>query len=440
MKEKLKLVNNFFKRDIWHITPKDLSPGRFFLIRLLKIIFVSIRGFLEDKIQLRASALTYYSLLAIIPVLAMIFGIAKGFGLDGQIENILNSAFEGQEQIVEYLLSFTERMLDNTRGGVLAGVGVVILFWAVIKVLNQIEGSMNDIWQIKKHRTWIRKFTDYISMMLFAPLFVVLISSLNVYVVRYFEKATEIFSFLSLFGPIVLRFIPWVLIWTLFTLIYMIMPNTKVKFSSALFAGIVAGTLFQLLQWGFINLQIGVSKYNAIYGTFAALPIFVFLMQLSWIVVLFGSELAFANQNIENYEIENESLKISVNFKKQIALLILHTIIIRFKAGEKPFTSSAIAHELNIPIRLVRQILFDFTQSHLVMEVSADNTKEKFYMPAMDISRISVAMVYDRLDNLGDDNPIKPQESLTYKNIIQIHKNLILQQEKLAADKLIMDI
>lgn len=440
MNQKLELLINFVKRDMWHITPKDLTPGRFFLIRLLKVIFVSVKGFLEDKIQLRASALTYYSMLAIIPVLAMVFGIAKGFGLDSQIENLLNSAFEGQQQIADYLLKFSSRMLEKTRGGVLAGIGVVILFWAVIKVLNHIEGSMNDIWQIKKPRTWIRKFTDYFSMMLFAPLIFILISSLNVYIVRYFEKATEVISFLTVFSPIVIRFVPWVLIWLLFTLVYMIIPNTKVNFKSALFAGIVAGTLFQLLQWGFINLQVGVSKYNAIYGTFAALPIFVLLMQLSWIVVLFGAELAFANQNIENYEIETESLRVSNNYKKELSVLILNRILNNFKVGGKPYSSSVLAHELNIPVRLVRDILYDIAEAGLILEISENNSKERAFMPVMDISVITVEMVYSRIDNLGCDDYVKPLKTKEFEEVEKINYEMSLKLKESSGNKLVKDV
>jgi membrane protein len=181
------------------------------------------------------------------------------------------------------------------------------------------------------------------------------------------------------------------------------MPNTKVKFKAGFMAGIVSGTIFQFVQWAYINFQIGVAKYGAIYGSFAALPLFLVWLQISWLVVLFGAELAFAIQNVETYEFEQDSLSISQSHKKLIALLITNFLVKRFCRGDKPSDAPEISRKLEIPIRLVRQILFELVESNILSEViKEEEAKEVAYQPARGVDTLTVKQVGDALDNRGN--------------------------------------
>jgi len=330
---------NFVTVDIWRIRLEDLPFGKSFLIKQLRIFLLTVRGFDEDKCFTRASSLTFYTLLSIVPVAAILFAVAKGFGFESRLKRELFERFSGdaQQEVLWKVFDFAESMLQATKGGVMAGIGLVILFWSVINVLSQIEASLNDIWEIKESRTWGRKFSDYLAVMLISPILVLVSSSVTVFITTQITQLTHQIKLLGAISPLIFlsfKLIPYVLIWILFTIIYVLMPNTKVNLKSGLVAGIIAGTIFQIVQWGYISFQIGTAKYNAIYGSFAALPLFLMWVQISWWVVLFGAELSFANQNIGTYEYEPDSNKVSPGFKKVLTLQIAHLLIKNFASGQ----------------------------------------------------------------------------------------------------------
>jgi len=213
------------------------------------------------------------------------------------------------------------------------------------------------------------------------------------------------FSIFDALGPFIfflLSLLPYCTIWIMFTFVFIFMPNTKVKMKSGFLAGIVAGTIFQLVQWFYINFQIGVAKYGAIYGSFAALPLFLLWLQVSWLVVLFGAELSFAHQNVETYEFEQDCLSASYSFKKLLSLLTTHLVIKNFCKGKEPWDASRISHELEIPIRLVRQILFELVESGILSEVTKDDHKDAAYQPATDIGILTVKYVVESLEQRGN--------------------------------------
>jgi len=272
----------FLKNDVWRIQAKSLSRSKAFLIRQLRILVLSLRGVSEDNCHLRASALTVYSLLAVVPVFAMLFGIAKGFGFEKILEKELFERLEGNEEVVTRIIDFSRALLENTQGGVMAGIGIILLFWAIIKVLGYIESSFNDLWGIKKGRSFGRKVTDYLSIMLICPFLFIMSSTVTVLISGKVEVFIQKITILGAVAPAIffmLKFLPYLAIWVLFTFMYIFMPNTKVNFMSGLLAGLIAGAMFQIFQLVYINLQVGVTRYNAIYGSFAALPLFLVWLQ-----------------------------------------------------------------------------------------------------------------------------------------------------------------
>ncbi|MBU1863664.1 MAG: YihY/virulence factor BrkB family protein [Candidatus Omnitrophica bacterium] len=399
-------IKQFLTVDIWRMRLKTLPRSRSILINSLRIILLALRGFAEDKCMLRASALTFFSLLSIVPVVAMAFGIAKGFGFEKILEAQLIEKFQGQEEVVGRVIEFAQAFLENTKGGLIAGIGIVLLFWTVIKVLGNIEYSFNDIWGIKTPRTLIRRFSDYLAIMLICPILLILSSSITVFVTSQVALVTEKIALLGAFSSLIMimvNIIPYGVLWLLFSFIYIVMPNTKVKFSSGIFAGIIAGTIYQVVQWVYVAFQVGASKYGAIYGSFAALPLFLVWLQMSWLIVLFGGELSFAHQNVETYEFEPDCLRVSYAFKRLVSLRVVHTVVKQFTAGEKPMTASQLSHALEIPIRLLQQILFELIASGILVEVKQDDERMTAYQPARDSAVLTIQYVIEALDSRGSD-------------------------------------
>jgi membrane protein len=397
---KIKSIND----AIWHTPLTELSRGKTFLIKQGRIILLSARGFLNDNVQLRASALTLYSLLAVIPVAAIAFAIAKGFGLDQDLEREIAKNFESHQEVLSWLLTNARNALQETKGGYIAGVGIIILFWSVMELLGNIESSFNHIWQIRSSRPWYRKFTDYLTIMLIAPVLLILSSSATVFITTQLSDFMINAPILDFFKPIIsflFKFIPYFLTWIVLTLLFIVMPNAKVKFWSAMVAGIVAGTILQILQWLYIDLQFGISKLSTIYGSFAAIPLLIIWLQASWTVVLLGAELSFANQNVSRYEFESEALNISNSQKRSLIIMIMHYIIGNFAAGERPVSAETIAQHLKIPVRLVNDILQDLNNVGLVSVIHENEKKERLFQPGMDINKLTISFVLTRLDMNG---------------------------------------
>ncbi len=435
--DRIQQIKNFFEKDIWKISIKDKHPVLSFLIKQGRILFVAVRGFYEDKIQLRASALSFYTLISIVPILALVFGIAQGFGLQEYLRTILIEKFHEHEDLLKLLLGFVEKYLGRINGGYITGIGLVILFWSVMKVLGNIEESFNDIWRIKKSRMFTRKFTDYISLVVIAPVLLIIASSFNVSRLESISDSIPFLRYLDSFLKILVTVLSFTLIWFVFTLVYIVIPNTKVKFVPALIAGILAGTMFQLLQWGYVNFQSLLSGYGAIYGTFAALPLFMLWLELSWLIVLLGAEISFAYQNEVHYEQEAEGTTVSLKDKKILMLMVTRKIIRNFVEGRPAMNASEIAADLSIPVRLVRDVIYILLNSKIIIETINQEMREVAYQPAIDPSVITVSFVIDETDKLGHqvnfDNDTPDKEKISdivesfYNDIRQSPKNLLLK-------------
>ena len=401
---------NFVKTDIWRMRLKNYPPTHSFLIRQLRIIVLATRGFIENNCKYRASALTFYSLLSIVPVLAMMFGIAKGFGFEKNVETQILKSLQGQEEVASRIINFSNSLLQNASGGFIAGVGIIILFWTIISVLSNIESAFNEIWGVKKPRSLGRKFSDYLSIMLVCPFLLVVSSSATVVISSQARLLIQKLGFLSQSAsPLLLslNLLPYLAIWITFIFIFIFMPNAKVRLKSGILAGIVAGTVFQLAQGVYIDFQIGVANYGAIYGSFAALPLFLIWLQISWFIVLFGAELSFAHQNVDTYEFEQDCLSVSHSFKTLLSLLIAHLLVKNFCKAQKPLDDAEISHVLDIPIRLVRQILYELTESGIISEVRQHEEKNIAYQPACDVDQLTIKYVIDSLGRRGNtDIPV----------------------------------
>lgn len=240
-----------------------------------------------------------------------------------------------------------------------------MLLWTVINLVSNIEITFNRIWGVKKARNMYRKITDYFSMFLLMPILIVVSGGLSIFMSTML-KQIEDFVLLAPIMKFLIRLIPFVLTWFMFTGLYIFMPNTKVKFKHALISGILAGSAYQAFQFLYISSQLWVSRYNAIYGSFAALPMFLLWLQISWTICLFGAELTFAGQNIRNFSFDKDTQNISRRYRDFISILIMSLIAKRFEQNEPPYTSEQLADEHQIPIRLTNQTLYQLQEINLI--------------------------------------------------------------------------
>jgi membrane protein len=409
--EVIKRVITFLTVDIWKVPLEDLSRARAMLVNQLRILVLSLRGFQEDKLNVRASALTYYTLLSVVPVVAIVFGIAKGFGFEKMIEDALYNNYPGYETVIGKIVEYANSLLENTQGGILAGVGIVVLLYTLIKVLGNFEAAFNDIWNLHKDRSFVRKFSDYTAIMIITTVAMVIYNSFAGLLSSRLMGFLDSTIFKEAQGPLswlLFNILPFILIWGLLTFIYIVLPNTRVSFKSAFYAAVVAGTLYRIVQWIYISFQIGVSRHNAIYGSLAALPLFLIWIQLSWLIVLVGAEISFAIQNVNMYKSEIDSLHINWRSKMRLGLLVAWKVVRNFADGYPPMTAAQIAEDLGMPVRLARQVLSELADEGMFSKVEQNKGQDSAFQPACDLNYFSVKCVVDTLERLGsDDVPVK---------------------------------
>jgi len=279
-------------------------------------------------------------------------------------------------------------------------------------------------------------------MLIVAPILLVASSSATVFISTYLEQLANDISIVGMISPILfffIKLIPYVLIWLLLTMIFMVMPNTKVDFKSAFVAGIISGTAFVFIQWVYIHFQVGVSNYNAIYGSFAALPLFLVWLQTSWLIVLFGAEMSFAVQNVEKYEFEPDTHNISPFSWRVLVLMVSHLLIKNFSKGEKAMTAEAISKQLEIPIRLVRDIIYALVDCEILSEINTQFEKEKAYQPAKDSNLLTISYVLNALDQRGN-NKILAVASSEKNHIIKILNDFDVAIQNAKGTMLLKDI
>lgn len=400
---KINKIINFLTVDIWRVTDGEVSRSRSILYDMIKIATLSVQEFMQGRVITKASALTYSTLLAIIPALALLFAIARGFGFANLLETQIREGLASHAEVAEILLSFIDSYLNHAKSGVFIGVGLIMLFYTILLLTDNIERTFNSIWQVKKPRSLYRKVTDYFSMILLLPLLIMLSSGISIYLTT-IVKHMEEYVLLAPVMKFLLKMIPFTLTWAMFTALYIFMPNTKVKFKYAILPGVIAGSAFQAFQYLYIGSQIWVSNYNAIYGSFAAIPMFLLWTQVSWSICLYGAQLCYVAQNLRNFSFSKETENISRRYHDYLCILIMSLICKRFQTDEKPYTAEALSDEYKIPIRLTKKILYELQDLNMVYETQVEDKDESVsYLPSVDINRMSVAMLLSRIDKAGSE-------------------------------------
>lgn len=385
----VKRIGVFLRTGIWQVKKPDVHPVAFFFLEVFKKLFLSVRFFTASRVMNEAAALTYSTMLAIVPILAVVFAIARGFGYNRYIEVWFRDAFKSQPQVADVIVGFVNSYLVHTKSGVFLGFGLVFMLYTVLMLVSNIEKAFNGIWQVKKPRSIFRTFTDYLAMFFLLPIIIVLTSGFSIVMAT---VTSGIFT----------TVLPYVLMAAMFIALYVFMPNTHVRVKNCIVPGILAGTAMQWLQLFYIHSQMWVSSYNAIYGSFAALPMFMLWVQISWTICLFGAELCYTNQNLDYYDYNATTSDISHRYRMMMCAVLMRVVCRRFDKGLPAMSAMELRDETGIPIRIVNDLIYTLIAARLLTELSTDEKGEASrFQPAESTEHLSVGLMIDRLEATG---------------------------------------
>lgn len=386
---------------IWSVNEKGLSWLQRQGLSVLKRCVIAWEGITKNHIMSYASALTYSSMLAAVPVMAIIFAIARGFGFDAVIETKLRTSLEGNPDIADTILYFVDSYLQHTKGGVFIGIGLIFLLYTLLSLTQNIEQVFNTIWYVNRSRTIYRQVVDYFSVFLFLPFVLIITSGLSIFLQTFRTLLPEM-RLLSDTMTFILHVSPVIFAVLVFMLLFKMMPNTSVKWRHTIWPSILTGVVFMAVEWIYVHYQLKLSAYNAIYGSFAALPLFMLWMQISWTICLFGAELCYTNQNLDYYDYDANAGEISHRYRLMLCALLMSRICKRFAEGRKPYSVLELREETKIPIRFVNDLLYELIDAHLLIEVTSDEKgEESRFMPSEDLGNLTLGTMVDRLEARG---------------------------------------
>ncbi len=403
---RLRMLYAYCTENVW----KD--PRNVWYVRLLKIVNLSVKSFFDKNIQTLASSLTYTTLLAIIPLLSLLLAIAKGFGFQDFVTHELYRIFPAQSIMLDNSLSFVDKFLSTLSHGVFVGIGIVFLLWTLVSLLRKIEVAYNRVWDIRKGRSIYRILTDYTAILLIIPILMICSGGLSIYLSKTVQDMTH--SSLSILSPFVkflLDLSPVLLLALVFVGMNTLIPYTKVKVRYALLPAVVCSLLFYLIQYVFVSGQISVTRYNAVYGGFAFLPLFLIWMHLSWTVCIASAVMTYSSQNFFRFNYLKLVSGASVKYLDKVALYVVAVIVSRFDRGEKPFGKNDIANREGLPVKLVSVVVDKMVQGE-ILSMTLDDGGNVLYQPAMNLSNLTVAQFMDRYHRIGysdfvDDSDVR---------------------------------
>lgn len=388
-------------RDIWLLDtmPPPYATGlQGFVLRQLRVLLVVGRGFLFDhQCMTRAAALTYTTLLALVPMLAFMFAFLKGLGVQNTLEPILLDRLPvTSEDVVRQIINY----VNNVQVGTLGVLGLGSLLFTTILQFGNVEHALNDIWGVHSGRPLLRKIADYISIMVIGPVVMVLAIGLST-ALQHQSLLTTLMEQRVIGDALLLffQFLRYVALWCAFAFAYAFLPNTSVKLLPAIVGGVLGGTLWQLGLGVYIDVLISTTRFEAIYGAFAQLPILMVWIYLSWVVTLLGAEVSFACQNASTYHLEHLTHSTSFYVKEWLATTLYFSMARDYSAGQGPWSAQAFAREHGVPIRLLREVLNILHHEHLIVEVS---TAPEYYVPGRLPDTITPWDIFRALRHHGD--------------------------------------
>ena len=423
MKERLREIHDFVQYDLWrqpHVAVHN--PKKRFWYRFLQTIILVGRGFKDKALNVRANSLSFSLLFAFVPIIAGVFAIARGFGFEELLKERLSKSFLAEANIVPTIMEWVERYLETARDGLFLGIGLIVLIWAVYAFFNMLELSFNNIWNVKQTRSFGRRLTNYMVVLLLVPIMIILTSGISIFL-NSAETLSPVLQAIEPIRRILLRLIPFVVASGVFTWIFIAIPNTKVKFLAAVIPGIIMGILFQVVQMFSVYLVMLFTRMSVVYGAFSAIPLILIWLHITCWLLLVGAELAFAIQNNDMFAYERDLETMSRRYKDYVMLYLLSVIVRRFERGDVPQTAQDMAVQNQLPIRLVQQLLGRLEETNIVRRVYVEQEEEETFVPALDTRMITVEMVIGRISAQGSEEFLQhtpPEMEAFWKRYLQM--------------------
>lgn len=296
----------FLINDIWDLDLEDFSRAKARFIKYVKILIITIKTYIHHNTGPQAAALSYFTMMAAVPIIALAFVITGGLGLADSLKELLYMHFADNQKAIDTILDFAMNALDSIRGGLMGVVSAIVFLWFIIRLFLNVERAFNEVWKVSNNRSAIKRFSYYLAILLITPFFILVIFSGTLMYSNILELIgldVESWGFISK----ALTWLTYILVATLtFTAMYKFIPNYHVRFGNAFRAAGFAGVAFTLTQYLYLETQLVVSSWNGIYGTFAAVPLLLIWLNLSWSIILIGTEVSYAFQNVNNYKLDNK--------------------------------------------------------------------------------------------------------------------------------------
>ena len=401
------------KRKLIYFLKEVARQGK--ISNIISGIQRALENYKRANSALWVTSLCFYTLLSLVPVFAILFSLGSWLGVAESIIIHLSKYSPLNEEMIIFLVEFSENLLENARSGVLAGIGFLSLGWTLITMFSIVEKSFNDIWQVEKSRMILRKITDYIAFFLLFPLLILTINGGMVIIGKKLEGIYDI-------SPYLLQIIPSLSIFLFFTALYMLIPNTKVKLIPAFFSAIFTSALFSGLQYFFIHLQVMIITYNKIYGSFSVIFIFFLWLKIMWFFIILGAHLSYFLQNKDLKSHSNNVNGISFKSKEYTGMIIIRELIRRYLNNLSPITVKELSENSNIPYDVILHVLNIFEENGLVAKViNVKNDNEEGFTILQNIDQINFKKIFNILENSGED--IKLQVNDDNRAFYRIIKN-----------------
>ena len=403
MNQRIQRIREFIQYDLWR--QSDIAIHDYkkrLLYRTLQTIILVARGFKDKALNVRANSLSFSLLFAFVPLIAGVFAIARGFGFEELLRERLSSSFLAEANIVPVIIEWVDRYLETARDGLFLGIGLIVLIWAVYAFFNMLEHSFNNIWNVKQTRSFGRRLTNYMVVLLLVPIMIILTSGISIFL-NSTQSLAPVLQAIEPIRRVLLRTVPFIVASGVFTWIFIAIPNTKVRFLSAVIPGVIMGVLFQVVQIFSVYLVILFTRMSLVYGAFSAIPLILIWLHITCWLLLVGAELAFAIQNNDMFAYEKDLENMSRRYKDYVMLYLLSVIIRRFEQGKVPQTAQEMAAKNQLPIRLVQQLLSRLEETNIVRRVYVEQAEDETFVPALDTRQITVEMVIGRISAQGTE-------------------------------------
>jgi membrane protein len=390
---KTRLFDDFVDSEL-----SELTQYKRWLHSGLRIGVMVVRDFVQNLVKLQAMALAFETLLSLAPLLAVVFSLLKAFGVHNRMEPALAEALaplgEKGQEITDHLIGFVDKMSASALGS----VGLVTLFITVLSLMSTIEDSFNHIWRVKSPRKLARRFSDYLSAIVVGP--VLVFAAVTITATLQNNAIVHALASLQAFGAVILfllRLIPYITLWGAFTFVYIFIPNTRVRLSSALVGGLVAALLWQTVGWGFAVFVTSSTRYYVIYSSFAILLLFLLWLHVGWMIVLLGAQVAYAHQHIHFYQREHDLLAQSTSGREKLALQLLVLIGRNFYQGLDPINVLELSNRMRLPAGVIKELLQMLTQTRVLISLA----DEESFVLGRDPQSISIKEILDSVRNGG---------------------------------------